>query len=162
MDDDRRESLRRALRTLAESHAATLRLMEQTYGLLTEELALDPFDYFARYDSPIPTLPRPHDSNPIVDEARLLVTFCGRTCFLGNTLPFRLLARLARQPGCYVTHDDLMDEVWDGAHRSESVVRSVVKVLRQKLRLDGLDGLADAIDGSVPGRYALKLSQIVG
>jgi hypothetical protein len=33
----------------------------------------------------------------------------------------------------------------------------VVKVLRRRLREAGMGELADAIDGTVPGRYALKL-----
>ncbi len=155
MDADRRESLRRSLRTLAESHASTLRLMEETYALLSDELALDPLDYLARYTAT--SDPPTGDPHPVIDETRLTVTYRGRTCFLGSTLPFRLLDRLARRPNCYVTHDDLLADVWDGGVRSEEAVRSVVKVLRRKLRGAGLGDLADAIDGSAPGRYALKL-----
>jgi DNA-binding response OmpR family regulator len=156
MNADRRESLRITLRTLAEAHAATLRLMEQTYTLLADELALAPLDYLARY-SPSPEPPVDDHRRPVIDDARLTVTFRGRTCHLGNTLPFRLLGRLARRPGCYVTHDDLLADVWDGALRSEGVVRSTVKVLRQKLRDADMGDLADAIDGTAPGRYALRL-----
>lgn len=156
MTTDRRESVRLALRTLAESHAATLRLMEETYALLADELALDPLDFLARH-IPSDSGPPVDGSRPVLDDARLTVAFRGLTCHLGNTLPFRLLARLARRPGCYLTHDDLLADVWDGAIRSDSVVRGTVKVLRQKLRDAGMDELADAIDGSAPGRYALRL-----
>jgi DNA-binding response OmpR family regulator len=155
MNADRRESLRTTLRTLAEAHAATLRLMEQTYALLADELALAPLDYLARH-SPPPDPPG-DDRRPVIDDARLTVTFRGRTCYLGHTLPFRLLARLARRPGCYVTHDDLLADVWDGGRRSDRVVRVTVKVLRRKLREAGMGDLAAAIDGSAPGRYALRL-----
>jgi len=156
MTPDRRESVRLALRTLAESHAATLRLMEQAYALLADELALDPLDFLARHIPPAGDPPA-DENRPVLDDARLTVAFRGRTCHLGNTLPFRLLTRLARRPGCYVTHDDLLADVWDGAIRSDSVVRGTVKVLRQKLRDAGMTELADAIDGSAPGRYALRL-----
>lgn len=152
MTADRREALRRSLRTLAESHAATLRLMEETYALLSDELALDPLDGPAgRPDAPAA------GCRPVLDDARLTVTFRGRDCFLGATLPFRILARLARRPSSYVTHDDLLADAWDGAVRSDGAIRSAVKVLRQKLRGAGLGDLADAIDGSAPGRYALRL-----
>lgn len=154
MDADRRESLRRSLRSLAESYAATMALMEETYALLSDELALDPLDYFARWAG---TAQHQAERRPVVAEARLTVTFGGRTCFLGNTLPFRLLARLARRPNCYVTHEDLLADVWERGVRSDAAVRSVVKTLRQKLRRAGLGELADAIDGSAPGRYALRL-----
>lgn len=156
MTPDRRESLRLALSTLAESYAATLRLMEETYALLADELALDPLDFLARH-LPHPGSPPAGADRLVLDDARLTVTFRGRTCRLGNTLPFRLLTRLARRPGCYVTHDDLLADVWDGGRRSDSVVRGTVKVLRQKLRDAGMADLADAIDGSAPGRYALRL-----
>jgi DNA-binding response OmpR family regulator len=53
-----------------------------------------------------------------------------------------------------VSHEQLQEEVWD-AVRSRSAVRSVVKVLRAKLRKAGMTGLADAIDGHVAGHYAL-------
>ena len=151
MNADRRESLRTTLRTLAEAHAATLRLMEQTYALLADELALAPLDYLARH-SPPPDPPADDHRRPVIDDARLTVTFRGRTCRLGHTLPFRLLARLARRPGCYVTHNDLLADVWDGVRRSDSVVRVTVKVLRRKLRDAGMGDLAAAIDGSAPGR----------
>ena len=45
MDLHRREQIQRSLRSLAESYAATIELMQQTFGLLCEELALDPVTY---------------------------------------------------------------------------------------------------------------------
>jgi DNA-binding winged helix-turn-helix (wHTH) protein len=86
----------------------------------------------------------------------LSVTFQGKDCFLGNTLPFKFLSHLARRPNAYVSYEDLLADVWRGV-RSDSAVRSVVKALRARLRRAGLDGLADAIDGTVAGHYALKL-----
>jgi hypothetical protein len=50
----------------------------------------------------------------------------------------------------------LLDDVWH-CKRTKSAVKSVVKSLRIKLRVAGLTELAQAIDGSVYGHYALKL-----
>ena len=88
--------------------------------------------------------------------ARFTVTLGGRTCRLGNTIPFRFLARLADSPGRYVSHEQLIEDVWDG-HGSDDALRSVVKHLRRRLREAGLDDLAAAINGLTPGYFALRL-----
>jgi len=86
----------------------------------------------------------------------LSVIFQGRSCFLGNTLPFRLLERLLRRPNQYVSHYQLQEGVWDGEPSPESI-RSVVKELRRKLRCAGMDDLAKAISGRVAKHYRLNL-----
>src|SRR5262249_14229604 len=117
-------------------------------------LALDPLAFFkARIPSPNTAASQ---QSPLVDFSRFSVTFQGKTCLLGNTLPFRFLARLARRPNCYVSYEELLADVWQGT-RSESSIRSVVKVLRRRLRQDGLADLAEAIDGTAAGHYALKV-----
>jgi DNA-binding response OmpR family regulator len=154
MNTDRRESIRDSLCRLAEAHAAALQVMERTYTLLCEELALDPLDYFEprRAES----LPPASTAGPVIDRSRFSVSFRGHTCRLGNTLSFRFFARLVARPNCYVSHQELFEDVWDGP-RSADAVRSVVKTLRQKLRDAGLGELATAIDGAVPGHYTLRL-----
>ncbi|MBN9518492.1 hypothetical protein J0H58_08235 [bacterium] len=150
MTVDRREALRRSLRTLAEPHAATLRLMEETYALLADELALDPLDGPAgragRTEAPAA------DCRPVLDDARLTVTFRGRDCYLGATLPFRILARLARRPNAYVTHDDLLADAWDGAVRSDGAIRSAVKVRGAAVRPGVRAGPTGGLRGPRPGR----------
>jgi DNA-binding response OmpR family regulator len=90
-----------------------------------------------------------------VERAMLAVIWRGRTCHLGNTLPFRFIERIARRPGHYVRVSQLVEELWGGS-RSPSSVRSVVSDLRFKLRAAGLGDLADLIDGSNPGHYGLR------
>jgi hypothetical protein len=152
MTPDRREQIRRSLACLAESHAATMNLLEQTLTLLCEELSLDPLTYFRTQSSSPGGYP-----GLAVDPGELVINFAGKKCFLGGRLPFRFLARLAQRPNRYFTYEELLADVWDGCCRSDASVRSVVKVLRRKLREAGMGELADAIDGTVPGRYALKL-----
>jgi DNA-binding response OmpR family regulator len=154
MNAAKRELIRRTLRNLAESHAATIELMEQTLALLSEELAIDAVSFWKTREPPVNT---PQGRKYLfIDSNRLQVGFRGRTCVLGNTLSFKLLERLARHPNIYVTHDELLSDVWHGV-RSESAIRSVVKRLRQTLRQQGLPELADAIDGTSSGRYCLRL-----
>jgi DNA-binding response OmpR family regulator len=155
MEPRRREQIQRSLRSLAESYRATMGLMEQTLALLCEELSLDPLTYFQTRSLSEPA----QASQPglLVDPSVLSVTFRGKVCFLGNTLPFKFLRRLAQRPNTYVTYEDLLAEVWQGV-RSDEAVRSVAKTLRNRLRRAGLADLAAAIDGTVPGHYALRLS----
>src|SRR5262245_50655580 len=110
MDSHRREQIQRSLRSLADCYAATLEVMEQTLALLGDELTIDPLIYFrTRLRTGEPS-PGPHSI--LIDPAQRTVQFRGRTCFLGGRLPFRLLARLARRPNAFVSHEELLDEVW--------------------------------------------------
>jgi hypothetical protein len=146
MHTDRRESIRLSLRNLAEAHAAAMQILEQTCVLVDRELALGSLeDADRRADSAL-AVSRPHFS----------VLFRGKACYLGNTRPFHFFERLGRQPNCYLSYEDLLSDVWDCC-RADATVRSVVKVLHRKLRQAGLPELADAIDGTAAGHYALKL-----
>jgi DNA-binding response OmpR family regulator len=152
---DRRQQIARALRSLAESQAATMELLNRTTSLLYEEFALAPLKYFQRQ-----ALPRRTDSAGNgairVEKTLLSVTYRGKTCFLGNTLLFKLFSYLASRPNIYFSYDDLRAQVWQHRIVSDSAVRTVVKNLRKALRRAGLDALADAIDGSASRHYALK------
>ena len=76
---------------------------------------------------------------------------------MGNTLPFKFLERLARRPNQLVPCDQLLDDVWE-CYRSREAMRSVVKVLRQKLGQAGMQDLARAIDGTTARHYGLMLN----
>lgn len=154
METRRRDQIQHSVRTLAESYRATMELMEQTLGMLCEELALDPVTYFQALPGPRSAPAEP--AGFMIDPGVLSVHFRGKVCFLGNTLPFKFLCRLAQRPNTYVSYEALLSEVWEGV-RSDDAVRSVAKTLRNRLRQAGLADLADAIDGTVPGHYALKL-----
>lgn len=99
----------------------------------------------------------PARNGPVVDRERLTVSWNGRRCYMGYTIPFRLLERLARRPNHYVTHERLLHYIWGGP-RSKSAVRSAVTNLRSQLNSAGMGDLAEAIDGSNSGRYGLILN----
>jgi hypothetical protein len=95
---------------------------------------------------------------PIADPGILAVRWKGKTCFLGKTLAFKLFARLARRPNHFLSHDLLLDEVWE-CRVTKEAMRSVVKTLKQKLRQAGMEDLAAAIDGRRRECYGLILDR---
>jgi DNA-binding response OmpR family regulator len=102
-------------------------------------------------------LHRPETS--IIDAGTFSVRWANRTCRLGNTVAFRLLARLARRPNHYLSYESLRDGIWDKCE-SDAAVQSAVKVLRRKLSAAAMADLAAVIDGSVSHHYALMLRDL--
>ena len=94
---------------------------------------------------------------PLLDEATLSVTWKGRTLHLGHTQGFWLLTRLARRANQYITHLDLLREIWDDEFADTGVLRAGIQRLRDKLRRGGMADLAGAITGH-HGRYMLDLT----
>lgn len=97
-----------------------------------------------------------HRERPLLDESTLSVFWKGKKLHLGHTRCFWLLARLARRPGQYVTHLDLLRDVWDDEELATATIRSLVRRLRIKLEHGGMGKLATAIEGH-NGRYILNL-----
>ena len=95
---------------------------------------------------------------PITDRATYCAHWANQTCYLGNTMSFRLLERLARRPNYLVLCDVLLEDLWDEHDRSREVLRAAVKVLRRKLVSAGMEDLAKAIDGSTAHHYGLMLN----
>ncbi|MBA4019763.1 MAG: hypothetical protein C0483_21570 [Pirellula sp.] len=94
---------------------------------------------------------------PIVDESTFAVHWKGKTVVLKNTRQFRLMYRLARNPNQYVTHLDLLHDVWENEDLAIATVRSVARHLRDRLRRGGLQELAAAIVGH-NGHYTLSIN----
>jgi len=84
---------------------------------------------------------------PIVDGAAMTVTWAGRSCLLGNTVPFHLMDRLARRPNQYVTFDRLIRDVWAGNIRSDDTIRSSIRNLKTRLVVAGMEQLASFLRG---------------
>jgi DNA-binding response OmpR family regulator len=130
--------------------------LERTFISLSKDLSLDPATFWN--SRKIAT-----QSNTVhsitIDQAMLSVVFQGRSCFLGNTLPFKFVGCLASRPNIYVPYQHLLSDIWNGGLRSDAAIRSVVKTLKNKLRQANMGKLADSIDGSVPRHYALKLKE---
>jgi DNA-binding response OmpR family regulator len=159
METLRRDEIARSLRSLANNHRNTMELLEHMLVLVSEEFSLDPFPSFMLQPSRRKLVIG--EVALTIDPAMLSVQFRGKMCYLGNTLPFKLLAYLARRPNTYVPYEELLSDVWKCVV-SDAAVRSVVKNLRGMLRKAGLAELAHAVDGSVYGHYTLNLSSLSG
>jgi DNA-binding response OmpR family regulator len=95
-------------------------------------------------------------NRPLLDQSTFSVGWRGRRLLLGHTRLFWVLERLARSPNQYITHHDLLNDVWDDDELNTATIRSVVRHLRVRVRQGGMEGLADAICGH-NGHYVLKL-----
>lgn len=154
MNPKAKQDIRNALRLIAENHAATMSVLEKTLQELTAQLK---DDQPASSSPPARTVRRDRDA-PYVDWPMLSVVHRGNCCFLGDTFPLHFIAKLVGNPNRYFSYDELLADVWD-CIRSPTTVRSVVKVLRAKLRRARLHALAAAIDGSVKRHYGLILNR---
>ena len=155
---EKKRLIQEALRCLAASHSAAVAQFEESIAVLTNALELGGtvVDHAAESTFDQQSAGSPDDDLPIADQTTFTVAWRGRSCFLGNTLLFRLFARLLRSRNRYVSHVDLLDEVWDG-QREVSVVRGVAKRLRDQLTKAGMEDLAHAIDGTTSRHYGLML-----
>ena len=94
---------------------------------------------------------------PLLDEATLSVIWRDHALRLGYNKEFRLLAHLARRANQYVTHVDLLEEIWDDDFADAALLRAGIQRLKTKLRRGGMADLADAVIGC-KGRYILDLA----
>lgn len=139
---------------LADSLMNAVICAEEIRSIIRAELDRDEYGHGAE-NQLLPPFPK-SKRRPLLDESTLSVFWKGRSVHLGQTLCFRLLDRLARRPNQYVTHLDLLREVWDDDEAALSTIRSVVRHLRVKLRDGGMSELAAAIRGH-NGRYILEI-----
>ena len=101
------------------------------------------------------------ETRPLLDETTLSVIWRGKTLHLGHSKGFWLLARLARRANQYVTHLDLLREIWDDEFADAQLLRAGMKRLRNRLRQGGMVDLAEALIGH-HGRYMLDMARIKG
>lgn len=127
---------------LANLHTAAAAAAERAWSVLDKHDAAD-LPCVPCGDQHRGCVPR---DRPVVNPATFTVDWHGQRCNLGPTILFKLIHRLARRPGCYVTYDMLMADVW-GQRCSNSTIRSAVKRLRRALCDAGIPELAVAIRG---------------
>lgn len=155
----RKEEIAASLKLLASTYVQAVRQLEDTLAILCRELDLQETSWLENVLALEPvTSPATSAFRPVADRTTLSVLFQGKTCFLGNTLLFRFFEVISRRPNLYISHDQLLDEVWGGI-RSESTIRNVAKRLRDKLVSVDLGEVAVAIDGSTPGYYVFLLNR---
>jgi DNA-binding response OmpR family regulator len=81
---------------------------------------------------------------PLIDHSTFSVEWEGRKCRFGHRLSLKLLDRLCRRPGQYISHEELLHEVWE-ARRTPEAIRSAIRELRRRLRAADMSALAEAI-----------------
>lgn len=153
----RKEEIAAALKLLAATYAETARQFEATLATLKRVLELeDPCSTDLLPATVARVSPAPSVHRPMVDRSTFSVVFRDKTCFLGNTLLFRFFEVLARRPNRYFAHSELLNEVW-GGQRADSSIRNVAKRVRDRLIQTGMEEVAQAVDGSTPGHFVLRL-----
>ena len=153
---EKKRQIQQYLKSLATANAIAVEQIQKTISLLAMALELDDFVIPAKKTTR-DTIPDHETADkPSVEHATFSVAWCGQTCFLGNTLLFWFFDRLARTPNRYVPHIELLDDVWSG-NRESTTIRGVAKRLRDRLSDNGMEKLAESIDGSVAGHYGLIL-----
>lgn len=93
---------------------------------------------------------------PLMDEATLSLIWRDHPLYLGYTKEFRLLQHLARRANRYVSHVDLLEDVWDDDFADAALLRACIQRLRTRLRRGGMADLAEAVIGC-KGHYILDL-----
>jgi hypothetical protein len=153
---DKKQQIQQYLKSLAIANAVAVEQIEKMISLLTIALDLDDIPGQNIQASAIISTEHEIVDGLLVDNNTFSIVWQNQTCFLGNTLLFRFFERIARSPNRYVTHLDLLEDVW-GGERDSTTIRGVAKRLRDRLSDSGMEKLAKSIVGSIPGYYGLIL-----
>lgn len=158
MTEEERQQIGQALRAITAASLTAATEIDVAVRSLTHLLDIELYGRSDRRYAPSleTTIVIPGHPHLVIHVASLSVSWHGKRCFLGNTLVFRLFVRLAKTPNQFVSHQQLLDDVWQG-RRVRTTIRGVVKRLRDTLSAAGMQDLAKAIDGSTRGHYRLKL-----
>ena len=150
----RKEQITRSLRQLTEIYRSNLTEYEQTIATLSALLDLEAPPIFSRIVSF-----EQAGSNLLADPTTFCAIYRTRRCYLGNTLVFGLFRLLVSRLNRYVSYSELLTEVWKQEEKSPEAIRTVVQLLRKKLRAAEMSEVANAIDGRNHGHYGLMLAR---
>ena len=89
-------------------------------------------------------------NTPTISRDTFAVAWKGETCFLGNTMAFRLLERLLQSPGLFVPVETLAEEVWGDEATEAGTIQKHASLLRTRLNANRV---AIDIDGKTRGHY---------
>lgn len=84
----------------------------------------------------------------VVSRSTMSIGWNGKTCHMGFTIPFRLFEYLFRCRNRFCSHDELINEVWNGSIRDGATIRSEVRHLKDQLTRAGMVSLARCIKTS--------------
>lgn len=84
----------------------------------------------------------PRTAGLVIDSERCEVSCQGQgPCDLGPTILFRLIERLARRTGIWISFDRLKDDVWQDEFTCDETIGRTVRRLREKLKAAGITGI---------------------
>ena len=69
------------------------------------------------------------DKDIIIDHGTFSVKYNGKTCYLGNSLPFRLFERLYKTPGIFIHYDNLKQDVWGNEDVNDEALQRQASIL---------------------------------
>jgi len=103
---ERKDQIAASLRGLASAYTKAMAQLEETLAILCRELDLGEmaifFDPLSETHASAGTAL--DDNRPVADDTLLSIHWRGKTCFLGNIIPFRFFKRLARRPNQYFSY----------------------------------------------------------
>lgn len=85
---------------------------------------------------------QPSKHGLVVDPRQFTISYQGQEpAFFGNTILFRLIARLARRANNFVSFNRLKVEVWHDEHTEDGTVSRTARRLREKINELGVVGV---------------------
>jgi hypothetical protein len=97
---ERKDQIAASLRNLVTAYTKAMAHLEETLAGFCQEPGLGEIESF--YEPLLTRGASATDSDdggqPVADKTLLSIRWQGKTCFFGNTLPFRFFERLARRP----------------------------------------------------------------
>ncbi len=99
---------------------------------------------------------QPHYGKPCACRDDFTLHYGYASCFLGNSMEFRLAERLASSLAVFIDIDVLKEDVWGGQTVRLNSVAKTVSTLRRKLMAENVTGIT--IDGSQKGHYRMLAS----
>ncbi len=97
-----------------------------------------------------------HYGKPTADAGTFTFYYGYGSCFLGNSVEFRLAERLAKSPGVFIGIGKLMEDVWDGRTVQKNTIAKTACNLRRKLKDATVTGIT--IDGGEKDHYRIQAS----
>ena len=104
----------------------------------------------------VPPADQTHYGKPTADRDTFTFHYGYGSCFLGNSVEFRLAERLAKSHGVFIDTDKLMEDVWEGRTVRKNTIAKTACNLRRNLKDAGVTGIT--IDGGEKDHYRMQAS----
>ncbi len=106
--------------------------------------------------STVPPTNQTHYGKPTADRGTFTFHYGYGSCFLGNSVEFRLAERLAKTLGVFIDTGKLLEDVWEGRTVQKNTIAKTACNLRRKLNEATVTGIT--IDGGEKDHYRMQAS----